>query len=199
MLCTPRNDYDVALARYLPDGRLDRSFDRDGRVLSGFPGSGELPRAAALQKDGKLVVAGLSDLGSSNSFALARYRPNGSLDRSFGSPGTVLPRGWVITDFGAGQTGEVIGVAIQKDGKIVAAGFTEHGTEVDFALARYQKNGRPDLVFGRALGTPGRVTTNVGDDDEARGIALQKDGKIVVAGFSGQLLPSLVVARYLGR
>lgn len=191
--------YDYALARYLPNGRLDHSFDRDGQVLTGLPGSGEFVRAIALQRDGKIVAAGIADLGGDNQFAVARFRPNGSLDRSFGIPGSLLPRGWVITHFGHVSTDDLHGLALQKDGKTVVAGSTGTGTEINFALARYRKNGRPDLTFGRALGTPGRVTTDVGDDDEALGIALQKDGKIVVAGFSGELLPSLVVARYRGR
>lgn len=192
-------DYDFALARYLPNGQLDPSFDGDGRVIAGSPGIDELPRALALQKDGKIVAAGLFSTGGPNDFAVARFRSDGRLDRAFGGPGDSPPRGWAVTDFGLGDTDEANGVAIQKDGKIVAVGFTQGATNSDFALARYLKNGRPDSAFGSAAGTPGRVTTDLGDAEVIHGVALQKNGRIVVVGYTNQALRTLVLARYLAR
>src|SRR5262249_59067686 len=69
---------DFALTRYLPDGRLDPSFDHDGRVTTDFGGN-DSAAAVAIQGDGKIVAAG----GGGGLFALARHRQNGSLDRSF--------------------------------------------------------------------------------------------------------------------
>jgi uncharacterized delta-60 repeat protein len=119
---------DFALARYNPNGSLDTGFDGDGVATNG---SFE-PHGLAIQTDSRIVVAGI-DRHAGNGFALARYKPNGSLDPGFGGDGKVA------TDFeddaGAGS------VALQADGKIVAAGSISptNGTtdSVDFAVARY--------------------------------------------------------------
>src|SRR5438094_959933 len=163
-------------------GDLAPSFGTGGRVLTDF-GGGDGARALALQADGRIVVAGSSSAGAFGSdFALARYNSNGSLDPSFGTGGRVL------TDFGGDD--EARALALQDDGKIVvaggaggmfvAAGFSAAGGGQDFALARYNSDGGLDLSFG----TGGRVLTDFGGDDEAAALALQADGKIVVAGFS---------------
>jgi uncharacterized delta-60 repeat protein len=87
----------------------------------------------AIQRNGKIVVAGrFSDVLEGDSLAVGRYRPNGSLDASFGNGGTIA------TDFGPYGGGAAYAVALQPDGKIVAAG--EGGGvngDPDFALARY--------------------------------------------------------------
>jgi uncharacterized delta-60 repeat protein len=176
-----------ALARYSAKGALDQSFGDGGRVTTKFDGNDVSVADVALQQDGKVVVAGGIYLGSTcTSFALARYNPDGSLDHSFGSHGTVT------THFGANDwTACAFAVAIQPDGKIVAAGSAgapaapPGSGPVDFALARYNANGTPDPGFG----SDGRVMTDFGGDDRAAAIALQPDGKLVVAGRS-------VVARY---
>jgi uncharacterized delta-60 repeat protein len=126
--------FDFALARYQPDGALDPTFDRDGKVTTDF-GSSDGAKALALQADGKLVAAGFAlrlDVG--NDFALARYKPNGALDRTFGQAGRVT------TDFaGSSPDDQVNGLAVQADGRLVAAGFAgEGGGSSDFALARYR-------------------------------------------------------------
>src|SRR5207249_3267166 len=120
-----------ALARYNPDGSLDPSF-RGGRVVTSFADRDEAS-ALALQSDGKIVVAGFSDAGGRQDFALARYNPNGSLDPSFGSGGRAL------TDFDA------LALALQPDGKVVVVGedFIGIGNDIvpDIALARYETVG----------------------------------------------------------
>jgi uncharacterized delta-60 repeat protein len=75
-----------ALARYLPNGSPDRSFGKDGRVISDFGWRGVL--ALGLQPDGKLVAAGAQEIGGRPAFALARYLPDGSMDPAFGAGGT---------------------------------------------------------------------------------------------------------------
>jgi uncharacterized delta-60 repeat protein len=164
------NVYDFALARFLPDGTLDQTFGGgDGLVSTDFGGT-DSAYALALQKDGTIVLAGETALSADYDFALARYLRDGSLDPSFGSGGLVT------TDFGGSEYAAA--VAIQSDGRIVAAGETFSAGQAIFALARYQKNGRLDLSFD----TDGKVTTTFNARDTAFGMAIQKDGKLVAAG-----------------
>jgi uncharacterized delta-60 repeat protein len=118
---------DFGLARYNSNGALDRSFGTGGKVTTNITGSGSPDEANALaqQADGKLVAAGVAG----QDFGLARYNPNGTLDASFGTGGTVT------TDF-AGDSDAAHALAVQPDGKLVAAG--EAGPCCDFALARYR-------------------------------------------------------------
>jgi uncharacterized delta-60 repeat protein len=173
---------DFALARYNANGSLDPTFDGDGRVLTDF-GASEEALGVAIQADGKIVAAGWTSAGENpDNFALARYNADGGLDPTFDGDGRVL------TDLGADE--DAHDVAIQADGKIVAAGRSGG----DFGLARYDSGGSLDPTFGG----DGSIVTDFGATDEANAVALQADGKIVAAGHSGDLVPSLnfVLARY---
>jgi uncharacterized delta-60 repeat protein len=117
--------FDFVLARYNPDGTLDTGFANEGRAQAGF--SRAVAGAIALQGDGRIVAAGVNE--DERAFALARYDPDGSPDTSFGENGTVMTR---IGRQGSGA----FAVALQADGKIVAAGFSERGSG-EFGLARY--------------------------------------------------------------
>src|SRR6267142_2270139 len=98
----------------------------------------------------------------------------GDLDPSFGSGGIVTTAIGNIDD-------EVFALAIQPDGKLVTAGYSDNGTQNVFALARYNTDGTLDSTFG----TGGIVTTAIGIlDDEANSLAIQSDGKLVAAGYS---------------
>ena len=155
--------------------------------------------AVAIQPDGKIVAGGQRDgLGStrdpaeSSDFALARYKPNGRLDPSFGTGGRVL------TDFGL-SFDELDALVLQPDGKIVAGGRSSppnHASGTGFALARYNSRGRLDPSFGRH----GRVRIRLGPSGSAaNAIALQPDGKIIAAGTNSgnEVTPqSWVVARF---
>ncbi|MGB8367535.1 MAG: hypothetical protein WCD44_04210 [Candidatus Babeliales bacterium] len=171
---------DFALARYNIDGSLDVTFNLTGSlpgtVTTNFGGP-DAAKAVAIQKDGKIVVVGRSD----TDFALARYNIDGSLDVTF-NPTGVLP-GTVTTDFG-GNTDVACGIAIQKDGKIVAVGSANVGGTLDFALARYNIDGSLDVTFNPTGVLPGTVTTDFGDFEFATGVVIQKDGKIVAVGLS---------------
>lgn len=126
-------DTNFALARYNADGRLDTSFDGDGKVTTGFGGSASAS-AVALQTDGKLVVAGCGAraVGTANDFALARYNANGSLDATFGTGGQVT------TGFGpGGDCANAVAMMALGVNRIVVAGSTYNGSHNDFALARY--------------------------------------------------------------
>jgi uncharacterized delta-60 repeat protein len=178
---TSAPNYDFALVRYNTDGSLDSSFGTDGKVATDLGGIREVAWGVALQPDGKIVVAGES--GSSTTikdFALARYNTNGTLDSSFGTGGKVITPVSSLAD-GAGA------VAIQSDGKIVAAGYSNSGTASavnrDFTLLRYNANGTLDNSFG----VGGKVITDFGSsiDDQANAMAIQSDGKIIAVGKYG--------------
>jgi uncharacterized delta-60 repeat protein len=180
----------LAGAGILP-GELDTAFGTEGKVTTDFAGGRDEARGVILQPDGKIVVAGYaSGVGGTTGFALARYDANGALDTTFGTAGEIT------TEF-AGRSDEAsaAALALQPDGKIVAAGFAlmEDGTDV--ALARYQTDGKLDPTFGRG----GRITTDfAGQRDEAFAVAIQPDGKIVVAGCTRCLTndSDSVLARY---
>jgi uncharacterized delta-60 repeat protein len=170
------------LARYNTDGRLDTSFNGTGKVTTLFNGGAAANAyAVALQADGKIIVAG----SSLNDFALARYNTNGTLDTSFNSTGTVT------TPIGNGDDA-ANAVAIQPDGKIVAAGYAKFAN-YDFALVRYNTDGTLDPAFN---GT-GKVTTAFGNgDDFAKAVAIQRDDRIIVAGYAQFGNNDFALARY---
>ncbi len=161
-----------AVVRYNNDGSLDTSFDSDGMVFTPL-GLGDHAYAVAIQADGKIVVAGASDGGSNFDFALVRYNTDGSLDSTFDADGKVITP---VMDFD-----QAYAIAFQPDGKIVAAGRTYNGSNVDFAVVRYNVDGSLDTSFD----SDGKATTPVLSADEmATAVAVQPDGKIVAAGFS---------------
>jgi len=171
---------DFALVRYNADGTLDSTFGTSGKTTLDFVlGSDDLARAVAIQRDGKIVVAGSTGTGAARDFALARLDSSGVLDTTFGTAGKVT------TDF-AGTADYVNAMALQSDGKIVVAGQSDSGatTKVDFALARYDADGRLDTSFG----TSGKATTDfLAGSDVAQAVAIQGDGKIIAVGraFNG--------------
>jgi uncharacterized delta-60 repeat protein len=165
----------IASGSALAPGDLDPSFGRDGWETTGFGSGSAQAHAIAVQGDGKLVVAGFQQSGDRYDFAIVRYTSSGRLDRTFGGDGKVL------TDFGSAND-IATGIAVQADGKIVVGGYTiDEGGDFDFALARYQGSGRLD----RSFGSQGLVTTDLGGDEVVHAIALQDDGRILVAGDAG--------------
>jgi uncharacterized delta-60 repeat protein len=180
---------DFGLARYNPNGTLDPSFSGDGRQTTDFAGGPDDAAAVAVQANGKIVAVGQASFGIvGNDFALARYNPNGSLDTNFSGDGKQS------TDFGSGDAAN--GVALQSDGKIVAAGRGPGGSGYAFALARYSPNGSLDPSFSG----DGMQTTDLGAGVGATGVALQGDGKIVAVGtgLGPTQTGDFAVARYLG-
>jgi uncharacterized delta-60 repeat protein len=182
-----------ALARFNANGTLDASFGTGGVVTTGFGVSAEAT-SVAVQADGKIVAAGFANLDGADDFALVRYNSNGTLDASFGTGGIVT------TAFALGQGGfseaQANSVAVQPDGRIVAAGNAVVGGGFDFALARYNSNGTLDASFG----TGGRVTTDfAGANDQADSVAVQPDGRILAAGAAGPYINrsfDFALARY---
>ncbi len=187
---------DFALVRYNADGSLDTTFGTGGKVTTNFYGNSDDGGTDIVrQTDGRLVVAGGTNTNFTNpgqyNFALARYNTDGSLDPTFGAGGKA------ITDFSANSFARA--VAIQGDGRIVAAGVyglsLESAINGDFALARYNLDGSLDTDFGMA----GKVKTDYfGYTDEAFGVAIQTDDKIVAAGFAHEdtSVSTFALARY---
>jgi len=172
----------VALARYRPRGRLDRSFGHDGRAIlrrcdpekiSKFS-SGE---DVAVQPNGKIVVAGICG----DEFLVARFSRDGELDRSFGVAGKAT--------IGTGPWSIALGLAIQPDGKLVAAGYTWRGY---VRIVRYRRNGSLDPSFDG----DGKLVTALGQESSLRAydIAVEPDGRLVIAGSAGN---NWMVARFL--
>jgi uncharacterized delta-60 repeat protein len=154
----------AVVARLRTNGTLDPDFDGDGRVtLAG----GGFARAVLVQPDRQIVVAG--NASGSQMMTVTRLQPNGSLDTTFDGDGTAT------IDFGplADLAGDA---ALQPDGKIVVAGSTQAGGDV--AVARINANGSPDTTFGSA----GKATIDFGIAAFGNAVALQPNGRIVVAG-----------------
>jgi uncharacterized delta-60 repeat protein len=182
ILAAGRRGSDVGLARYNPDGSADSTFGTGGRATANFGGT-ELALAAAIQPDGKIVVAGRSNAGGNFDFLVARFNPDGSLDPSFGAGGRVT------TDFSGGSVDRAFALALGPDGKIVVAG----DSDANFAVARYNPDGSLDAAFGAG----GKVITTFGGADQASSLGIQADGKIVVAGHTDNgTSTDFAVARY---
>jgi uncharacterized delta-60 repeat protein len=166
---------DFAIVRYKVDGTLDTTFDGDGKVLTTLSSGQDIVYALAIQPDGKIVAAGQSS-PSSPEFGLVRYNTDGSLDTSFDGDGKV------ITDVGTAFGNDVAyAIALQPDGKIVAAGHASTGSWWDMAVVRYNADGSLDTSFD----SDGKALINIGSqNDVAYAVAIQADGKIVAAGIA---------------
>ncbi len=178
----------VALVKYNTDGSLDLSFNGTGRVVTSIPSRFSYASEMVLQRDGKIVVAGGVFDATGGDFLLIRYNADGSLDLTFNSTGMVT------TSFGPFED-YALAVALQSDGKIVAAGVANNARDRDFAAARYNTDGSLDLGFN---GTGKIVTTfYTYSYEEVTGLAVQPDGKIVLAGQSQEIAYySFALARF---
>jgi uncharacterized delta-60 repeat protein len=169
----------IGMARLNPDGSLDASFGNGGRVFVQPFGSFFSVEDLALQPDGKIVVGGSVDLGPgfSYNFWLLRLNPDGSHDLGFGTGGVV------ITSLFFDSLDRLTTLAVQDDGRILAAGSVKRtpNEETHFVVVRYLPDGQLDPDFG----TGGKAITDpMPGDSLIYDIALQPDGKIVATGFS---------------
>jgi uncharacterized delta-60 repeat protein len=187
-------NFGFAVARYNPDGTPDTTFDRDGKTRTifrdSYGGSEAYASAVAIQPDGSIVAAGefrTEDRHGNplRGFALARYHVNGSADGSFGGDGKVKTR--------FGQTSAAFSVAVQTDGRIVAAGVIADLSDVvpsRFAVIRYGPDGSLDQSFGR----DGKRKTRIGFQPSATDVAIQPNGAITVGGETSD---RFAIVRYL--
>ncbi|WP_188113424.1 hypothetical protein [Nocardioides humilatus] len=166
--------YDTAVARLTSSGDLDTTFRGDGKsVLDlGFRDGAD---AVAIAPNGRIVIVGDGLVKLDGDFYVTRLTSSGALDSTFSSNGRTT------TGFG-GENDAALDVAVQSDGRIVVAGRTDADGEYDydFAVARYTTSGGLDASFN----FDGKASIGFGDSDEARAVAIQSDGKIVLAGPS---------------
>jgi uncharacterized delta-60 repeat protein len=178
----------VALAG---EGALDRTFAGRGAVLTDFAGNDDYGYSVAVQADGKVLAVGQSGVYPLFHSALLRFESNGRLDLSFGIAGKVVQSLDPLGD-------QLTAVALQPDGRIVAAGAViGSNAQKGFLVARFLSDGSLDPSFGSG----GVTTTSFGDPTAAAAaIVLQPDGKIVLAGVSGagpySELNDFALARY---
>ena len=163
---------DFALLRLLPGGLPDPGFGTAGRAVHSF-GQFELARSVVVLGDGRILAGGSGVIaGGSRDFAAIRCMPNGSLDPLFGTGGVAT------TDLQGGFNDHAFCMAVQPDGKIIVAGYHRLG----IAMVRYTATGGLDAGFGSG----GKVFSSAitGPEEQAHAIAVQPDGKIVIAGDS---------------
>jgi uncharacterized delta-60 repeat protein len=193
-----------AVAQYNFDGSLDGAFGKGGIASVRFGHGSEEANKLVVQSDGKIVLGGgLRNSGPDNhddqDFALTRFNSDGSLDSAFGNGGLVVTR---VASVATETRDTLTALTLQADGKIIAGGETwtlsssGSGTS-DFALVRYNPDGTLDTTFG----LNGKVITSFlpAEADhfpyaEVRDIAVQSEGRIVVAGATDW--GSLILARY---
>ena len=168
-------------------GDLDPRFGHGGVAFTDFAQTEDYAYSVTVQADGKIVLSGQSGIYPDLHSALVRHNRNGSLDSTFGTGGKVTVTFNSVSDY-------LFKVALQSDGKIVAAGSSG---ATAFLLARFNADGNLDQAFG----TNGSVETTFGDQTaEARALVVQADGKIIVVGVSGagsySELNDFALARY---
>ncbi|MBE9211527.1 DUF4347 domain-containing protein [Plectonema cf. radiosum LEGE 06105] len=166
---------DFALVSYNVDGSLNTSFGNGGKVLTDFGNKWDFGNFAAIQPDGKIVVAGFTgDIDVEASFALARYNADGSLDSSFGNNGKVVTA--IGNSYAWAES-----LVITPSGKIIVSGVVRTNDKHDFTVVAYNSDGSLDQSFGDS----GKVITIANQSRYSyrdTSMALQSDGKIIVAG-----------------
>ncbi|MBL7942418.1 MAG: hypothetical protein JNM00_06615, partial [Flavobacteriales bacterium] len=126
--------YYMAVARYNSDGQLDASFSGDG-MMTYSPGGSVFIKAIAIQDDGAILLAGSSGLlGAATHISVLKLNSDGTIDESFGD-GT----GQLVTE--VGESSGALGLAIQSNGNIIVAGYTNDGAYNDVVVVRYSENG----------------------------------------------------------
>lgn len=189
----------VTLARYNTGGTLDTTFSVDGIVTTVVNSAKlEYAKAVAVQPDGMILVAGYNNTGGATpgNFVLIRYDQNGVPDATFDGDGNT--DGIIITAIQAArENSEARALALQPDGKILLAGTSWQSATFDTALVRYNSDGSLDTAFDTGGDSDGIVITP-GGAGFIHAVALQPDGKIVVAGgLSGGVTGTdIVVQRY---
>lgn len=153
---------------------LDPDFGTNGQLITEFSVFDDLAFAVTVQPDGKILVAGTSENGADTDIAIARYLPDGSPDSDFNF------NGQLTIAVGSGNDSG-LALIVQEDGKILVAGTTDNGSDLDVAVIRVLQDGLPDPSFG----TAGQVIIKLPrSDDRAQAILLQGDSKIILAGVS---------------
>ncbi len=167
---------DVLLLTLNPDGSLDPAFGTNGAFVFDGPANGDdVGEAIAIQPDGKIIMAGGTFNGPNSEVLLLRLNPDGSFDANFAGGDGVATYGAAGTNVAAKT------LALQDDGKVVVAGGIVIGASIDLLLMRFNGNGLIDTTFGPVgILVYGDQTLN----ESAKAMALQPDGRILVAGIA---------------
>jgi len=182
--------YYSTMARYNINGSLDTSFGNGGKVKIQIGNKNSETYAIKIQKDGKIVSAGISNIDSISEFAISRYNTNGSLDSTFGTNGTITQQ---IGTQGSGA----YALDIQADNKIVVAGTASPDNyNWGFAIARYDSTGTLDNSFGNG----GIVITQeyALNNAKAMAVIIQNNGNIIAGGSVDNYYWSLRKFNYNG-
>jgi uncharacterized delta-60 repeat protein len=180
---------DIAVSRLNANGSLDLTFGGgDGIAVTNIPGGTvDTAQSMTLQADGKILVTGRTTVGTENQLVLVRHNADGSLDTTFDGDGIAIAAVGLNADEG-------FSVKTQDDGKIVVSGYSAVGLEHSLLVARFDTQGSLDASFGG----DGIVTTDIGPGlggfppgllipgvafEAGQALAIQADGRIVVAGF----------------
>ncbi len=176
--------------RILPNGALDTSFNHTGKAMTLAGDSWNNGGITRVQPDGKIVVAGSGTFGAQGSdYVAIRYNTDGTLDGSFGFGGIAH------VDFN-NKGDRARAMVLTTDGKILLAGEATVGDKEDFAVVRLNSDGTPDPTFG----DNGRIVNAVRSlNDQPHALALQADGRIVLAGSSVKSNPYVdpAIVRFL--
>jgi uncharacterized delta-60 repeat protein len=165
---------DFAVARLLPDGRLDTSFGNGGRFTLDFAGDTDRAWALAIQTDGRIVVGGESSHDHDMFFTLIRLTTAGSLDPTFGQGGKVVQ---ALRSNAGGSVRALALPVVEGEQRILAV-----GGEGDFQMARFRVSGAPDGAFGQGGQVTGLFNSNIGT---ASSVTLLPGGQAVIAGHIG--------------
>jgi uncharacterized delta-60 repeat protein len=165
------------VVRYNPDGTLDTTFNGTGIVTTPILGENGA-NAIVIQPNGQLVLAGTCVFPGDippppAAFCAVRYNVDGTLDLSFGDGGKVFTQVGAVSSIESAHA-----VALQPDGKLVLAGMCVGSANIDFCTVRYNTDGTLDVSFAQG----GKLITSVQNSDQAWAVAVQSDGKILVAG-----------------
>lgn len=182
------SDTNFAVHRRHSNAVLDTSFDGDGFTYPNFGGEDRGTRLV-IQADGRILAAGITKVNGVFKTALIRFWADGEPDE--GGSQAMAVGDAALTSLTNGFT---YGLVAQADGGLVVAGTVMNAAQTasDFALTRLLPNGTLDASYG----TAGRTTFDLQGMDVARGIALQADGKSVVAGYTGTTDPQFLVTRF---
>jgi uncharacterized delta-60 repeat protein len=160
----------LRVKRYLSNGQVDRSFGDEGVAEHSHPQFGMTITSAALQPDGKIVLAGHTQTARTR-VLITRLTAGGDVDISFGNSG------FMTHDFGYGN-GYANALAIQSDGRIIVGGQARIDLDDDFFAIRLTPNGRPDNTFNQ----DGVATIGFGGNDGANDLALLSDDRVLLVG-----------------
>jgi uncharacterized delta-60 repeat protein len=190
-------DNDFAVARFLPNGSLDTTFDSDGTVITNISSLQDFVTDISIQSDGKIIAVGNTKFSPTSTDtsgnAAVRYNPNGSLDTSFDSDGIILNllNGFSLISFST--------VTVQPSGNILFGGYAPTTTPTlnpsssnDFNLIRCDLNGN----FDNSFGISGFVSGELRGFAVAKQVKFQSDGKMVVVGALFDTEESFFLARY---